>query len=68
MGYRCSKYYRGNPTSQSDQLCKVLMSSYAYTFAGYPIALINADFSFLSEYSHFLSPANSLTKSICLRV
>ena len=68
MVYRCSEYCRGNPTSQSDQSCKVLISAYTGTFAGYPIALINADFSFLLEYSHFLSPTNALTKSTYLIV
>ena len=44
------------------------MSSYSGTFAGYPISLINAEFSFLSESSYFVSPANALTKSTYLGV
>ena len=38
------------------------MSAYAGIFAGYPTAFINANFSFLSESSHFVSPANALAK------
>ena len=44
------------------------MSAYAGTFAGYPIAFINADFYFLSESSHFISPANVLAKATYIRV
>ena len=65
---RCSKCCRGNPTSQSEKFCKVPMSAYVGTFVGYPIAFINADFYFLLEYSHFVSPANDLAKSIYLIV
>ena len=39
------------------------MFTYAGTFAGYTIVFINADFSFLFESSHFVSPANSLSKA-----
>ena len=41
-GSRCNEYCRGNPTSQSENLCKVPISAYAGTFAGYLIAFINA--------------------------
>ena len=44
------------------------MSAYAGTFAGYPIAFINAEFYFLSEPYHFVSPANALNKSTYLIV
>ena len=44
------------------------MSAYAGIFAGYPTAFINANFSFLSESSHFLFPANILAKYTYLRV
>ena len=39
------------------------MSHYAGTFAGYTIVFINADFYFLLESSHFVSPANYLGKA-----
>ena len=44
------------------------MFAYASTFAEYPIAFVNSDFSFLSESSHFVSPANALTKATYLIV
>ena len=44
----CSKYFRGNPTSQCKKFCKVLISAYTGTFVGCPIAFINDEFSFLS--------------------
>ena len=44
------------------------MSAYASNFVGYPIAFINANFYFLSESSHFVSPANHLAKATYLRV
>ena len=50
------------------KLCKVPISAYAGTFAVYPIACINADFSFLSEFSHFVSPANAFSKATYLKV
>ena len=39
------------------------MSAYTGTFTVYPIAFINTDFSFLSDSSHFVSPANALAKA-----
>ena len=42
------------------------MSAYAGTFAGYPIAFINSDFYFLSEFSHFVSPNNAISKATYL--
>ena len=68
MVYRCSKYCRRNPTSQYKKICKVPMSTYTGTFASYPIPLINSEFSFLLESSHFMSPAYSLAKASYLRV
>ena len=62
-GSRCSEYCRGNPTSQSDKFCKLPMSSYAGTFAGYTISFINAKFYFLLESYHFVSPAKNLAKA-----
>ena len=44
------------------------MSAYTGTFTVYPIAFINTDFSFLSDSSHFVSPANALAKSTYLIV
>ena len=44
------------------------MSAYSDTFAVYPIAFINADFPFLYESPHFLSPVNAPTKATYLRV
>ena len=44
------------------------MSAYVGTFAGYLIAFINADFYFILVSSHFVSPANALSKSTYLRV
>ena len=44
------------------------MSTYTGSFAGYPIAFTNADLSFLSESSHFVSTTNSLAKATYLRV
>ena len=44
------------------------MSDYTDTFTGYPIDFINADFYFLLESSHFVSPENALTKAAYLRV
>ena len=67
-GSRCNEYCRVNPTSQSDQFCKVLMSAYTCNFAGYLIALINSDLYFLSESSHSVSTANDLIKATYLRV
>ena len=44
------------------------MFAYSVIFAVYPIAFINADFSFLSESSIFVSPANALSTATYLRV
>ena len=67
-GSRCIKYWHSNPTSQSEQFCKVPISAYKGTFAFYPIAFINDNFSFLLESSHFMYPAGALAKSTYLRV
>ena len=44
------------------------MSAYAGNFVGYPIAFINAEFYFLSESPHFVSPSNHRAKATYLRV
>ena len=43
------------------------MFAYAGTLAGYPMALINSDVSFLSEFSHFVSITNAFAKATYLR-
>ena len=44
------------------------MPAYTGTFAGYTIAVINYDFSFLLESYHFVSPINTLAKAASLTV
>ena len=44
------------------------MSAYKGTFASYPIAFINSDFSFMLQSSQFPPLADKLCKSIYLRV
>ena len=44
------------------------MSPYTGTFAGYSIAFINSDFSFMLESYHFVSPTNALSKATYIKV
>ena len=57
---RCIEYCHGNPTSYSDKFFKVPMSIYSGTFAGYPIAFINTEFSFFwNPFTLYLPPTPS---------
>ena len=67
-GSRCSEYCRGNPTNQSDQFCRVPNSHYAGTFAGFPIAFIAEDISFLTASKTFIPFSQAISSAAYVRV
>ena len=70
-GSCCRKYCRGNSTNSSNRFCKVPLTYYAGNFAGYLLAFVAEDFTFLSASLHFI-PAKQAQKQaafihICFR-
>lgn len=67
-GSRCSEYCRGSPTDPTDSFSKVPSSHYAGAYAGFPIAFIPADFTFLSASQHFIPHTEAQSSAVYVRV
>ena len=62
-GSRCREYCRGNPTENDAPFSRVPFSHYAAEFAGYPLAFVPDDVSFLDASLHFIPPDLALSQA-----
>ena len=67
-GSRCSEYCRGNPTNKHDKFSKVPLTHYAGEFAGYPLAFVPSDITFLTETMHYVPIHDAAKKAQLVKV
>ena len=67
-GSRCGEYCRGNPTEPDAPFSRVPLSHYAAEFAGYPLAFVPDDVSFLDASLHFIPPELAISKAEFVRI
>ena len=67
-GSRCSEYCCGTPTEPDDLFCKVPQSHYTGQYAGFPIAFIPDDISFLTKSRVIIPPSKALSDGHFVRV
>ena len=67
-GSRCSEYCKGSPTNPSDRFCKVPSTHYTGDYAGFPLAFIPSDVTFLTSSLHFVPASEALTQASYVRI
>ena len=67
-GSRCSEYCKGNPTDPSDSFCRVPTTHYTGDYAGFPIAFIPSDITFLTSTLHYVPADAALDQASYVRV
>ena len=67
-GSRCTEYCKGNPTDKNDEFSKVPLTYYAGEFAGYPIAFVASDITFLSDSMHLVPSSEAISQASFVRV